>query len=75
MNYYTSSKDELAVAVALAPNAKKSVLAQVKVYNASKPQHNCQMIHNHLTIDTEILDLSFLIKKSFLVTLTQNQKK
>ena len=75
MNYYTSSHDELAVALGLAPNAKKSVLAQVKIYNATKPQHNCSILHNHLTIDTEILDVSFLIKKSFLVTLTHDSKR
>ena len=71
MNYYYSSKsDELMVAVALKPNIKKSMLAQVKVYNQSKPQNNCSMIHNHQTIDSVIHDLTFLLKGKILVTLT-----
>jgi hypothetical protein len=58
--YYSTTSEEIIIAVGLAPNTKKSILATIKLYYAIDTNKNCLCVHNNLSFDSEIIDLIFL---------------
>ncbi|KAL4462030.1 hypothetical protein ABPG74_000875 [Tetrahymena malaccensis] len=69
MNFFTNSKGEISVAVAL--KSKSDTLPQVKVYSSAK-SFNYSLVHNMQ--NSIILDTAFILKSKYLITLTHLNK-
>lgn len=66
MSYYTNSSGDIYVAVGLKSTSK--VLPQVKIYMSSK-NRSYSLVHSHLMPFNNILDVTFILKSKYLVSI------
>lgn len=64
MNFYINKKRTISVAFAYKGN-DKSVIPGVKIYNTNK-NYCFSLVHNHLSFDSLIFDLTFFMKNKVL---------